>query len=975
MDTLQPGQNLGPYRIIAQAGQGGMATVYRAYHAAMDRYVAVKVLPSQLAESPEFVSRFQQEARTIAKLEHARILPVYDYGESGGLTYLVMRYLDAGTLKERMSRVPMPLAQVDRLFTQLAEALEYAHQQGVIHRDLKPSNALVDSQNNLFLTDFGIAKLLEGGAQLTTTGAMIGTPAYMSPEQAQGDKVDQRTDIYSLGVILYEMTTGRVPFEAETPLAVVLKQIGSPLPLPSSVMPNFSPAIERVLLKALAKEPNDRYATVTEFLAAWKRALTELDTVQASAPSSAEVQAVTPTRVATPSTAAKAPPLAAPPVSTPVPPPAPKRKIPVAWLIGAGAVVVIGLLAVGVIIFRPRANQNNSTATTAPVSTENFHWQSWAASNFVTVLAVHEGQLYAGGLGSVNVWDLASGERVAQYTTANGLPHASVNAVWVAENGTLWVGTNSGLARRDPDSEEWTIYGVEDGLGSSTVTAITRAGDFLVVGTKYAEPEGGGLNLFSQDNGWQTFPDFPSTSNENALAEGKLSHLVNVVWPMEGELWVGTEVGLGRYNAESGEWTRFTTDDGLPDNNIYSLFTDRDGTLWVGTANSGARFNGTNFESTAQAPQASVFGITQDADGRLYFSGGSGIWRFDPATSDWREFSVYTGDLEVYTLYAALAVEGKLYFGSDGGGPIMYDGESFEAWYSPNTLVNYALGHILPAPDDELWFMQDGGSYPDRFSLSENVWRDYVEPPCGCTPLAYDAQGNLWANEWPNSFHIVSPDGTDTRFGPEQGLLDESYVWSVAFAPDGGAWLGTDTGIAHFNGERVDKIIRAAEGGFATDSVRTVFMASDGSLWLASEPGDSFSGSVSRLKPDGAWEHYTAGNGLSSSFGLASHFVEDANGQLWMGTYGDWAYRFDGNSWEQVTGDLPSPYVLAITLAPDGSLWFATDSGAAQLRSDDWSDFEVDEDELINGVVNDIYVEPNGAVWFATSGGVSRWGP
>ncbi|MEK6574150.1 MAG: serine/threonine-protein kinase, partial [Chloroflexota bacterium] len=218
MDNVQPGQQLGPYRIINQIGQGGMATVYKAYHAAMDRYVAVKVLPRQLAESKEFMGRFQQEARTIANLEHPHILPVHDFGESGGITYFVMRFLDTGTLKERIAAGSLSLAEVDRLFTQLADALGYAHQRGVVHRDIKPSNVLVDARGDVFLTDFGIAKLMEGAAQFTATGAITGTPAYMSPEQARGEKLDQRSDIYSLGIVLYEMVTGRVPFEAETPL-------------------------------------------------------------------------------------------------------------------------------------------------------------------------------------------------------------------------------------------------------------------------------------------------------------------------------------------------------------------------------------------------------------------------------------------------------------------------------------------------------------------------------------------------------------------------------------------------------------------------------------------------------------------------------------------------------------------------------------------------------------------------------------
>jgi serine/threonine protein kinase len=275
MDQLQPGQMLGPYRIISQIGQGGMATVYKAYQPSMDRNVAVKVLPGQLADSPEFTQRFQQEARIIARLEHAHILPVFDYGESEGIHYFVMRFLDAGTLKDKMQNGhPLPLSEIDRLFTQLSDALSYAHSLGVVHRDLKPANALIDSRGNLFLTDFGIAKILESASpRLTQTDAIMGTPAYISPEQAQAQKVDQRSDIYSLGIILYEMVTGRVPYTADTPLAVILKHVTHPLPLPSSVKPDIPETIERILLKALAKNPDDRFASVNDFLAAWKIAL------------------------------------------------------------------------------------------------------------------------------------------------------------------------------------------------------------------------------------------------------------------------------------------------------------------------------------------------------------------------------------------------------------------------------------------------------------------------------------------------------------------------------------------------------------------------------------------------------------------------------------------------------------------------------------------------------------------------------
>src|SRR6185503_15535415 len=222
---------------------------------------------------------FQQEARIIAKLEHPHILPVFDYGESDGIAYFVMRYLEAGTLKEKMEAGrPLPLNEIDRIFNQLADALSYAHSHGIVHRDLKPANALIDSYGNIFLTDFGIAKLLESASpRLTQTDAIMGTPAYISPEQAQAQPVDQRSDIYSLGIILYEMVTGRVPFVADTPLAIIFKHVSDPLPLPSLIKPDIPASIEQVILKALAKEPQDRFATAAEYLSAWKRALNEKD--------------------------------------------------------------------------------------------------------------------------------------------------------------------------------------------------------------------------------------------------------------------------------------------------------------------------------------------------------------------------------------------------------------------------------------------------------------------------------------------------------------------------------------------------------------------------------------------------------------------------------------------------------------------------------------------------------------------------
>ncbi len=269
------GKTIGSYRVLEQIGVGGMAMVYKAYHPGMDRYVAIKVLPPHLSQDPDFLKRFQREARAIAKLEHAHILPVHDYGEYEGITYLAMRYVEAGTLKDRITAKRFSLDEINRIISQIGGALDYAHRMGVIHRDVKPGNVLVDEQGDTYLTDFGLARMMEPTEKLTASGVGLGTPAYMSPEQGQGDKVDHRSDIYSLGVILYEMVTGHVPYEAETPMAIVLKHINDELPLPRTIAPSVPPSIERVILKALAKAPSDRYQTAGELVQALVKATSE----------------------------------------------------------------------------------------------------------------------------------------------------------------------------------------------------------------------------------------------------------------------------------------------------------------------------------------------------------------------------------------------------------------------------------------------------------------------------------------------------------------------------------------------------------------------------------------------------------------------------------------------------------------------------------------------------------------------------
>jgi hypothetical protein len=269
------GETLGQFRIVEPIGRGGMAAVFRAYQPSLDRYVAIKVLSAQHALTPGFSERFVREARAIAQLNHPNILPVIDFGQEGDLSYIVMKYVPAGTLKDKMGR-PMALEEVLRLIEGIAAALDHAHERGILHRDVKPRNVLLDEGDWVLLADFGLAKMMAGDEGLTGSGVGIGTPAYMSPEQGQGQTVDARTDIYSLGVVLYEMVTGQLPFDAETPFAIVMKHITEPLPLPRSLRPDLPEAVERVILKAVAKAPEDRFETAGDLARSLRSAVAEL---------------------------------------------------------------------------------------------------------------------------------------------------------------------------------------------------------------------------------------------------------------------------------------------------------------------------------------------------------------------------------------------------------------------------------------------------------------------------------------------------------------------------------------------------------------------------------------------------------------------------------------------------------------------------------------------------------------------------
>jgi Tol biopolymer transport system component len=342
-------RKIGHYEIKDEIGRGGMATVYRAYDPRVKRDVALKLLPLEFSHDPTFRSRFEREAQTIAALEHSAIVPVHDYGEENGQAYLVMRYMPGGSLVDRLKAGPLALADVAAILKRVGAALDSAHNQGVIHRDIKPGNILFDRHDDAYLSDFGIVKLTEATAALSGSG-IIGTPAYMAPEMSKPDGLTPLIDIYGLGVTLYQVLTGRLPFEAPTPVGMLMAHMTEPVPDIRVSQPDLPEGVQAVIERALAKDPRQRYQTAGELAADFQAAVAgaPLATREGASP----VPGLkTPVRSGAQDAWTQA---------AATPSPATRRKLPRwAWIV-AGVVLLILVVAVVALAVR---------AVTAPAST------------------------------------------------------------------------------------------------------------------------------------------------------------------------------------------------------------------------------------------------------------------------------------------------------------------------------------------------------------------------------------------------------------------------------------------------------------------------------------------------------------------------------------------------------------------------------------------------------------------------------
>ena len=355
---LTPGQTIGQYRIVQKIGEGGMGAVYKADQPSIPRAVVIKVLGSGFAEYTDALDRFRRELDMITRLEHPHILPVYDYGEINGNPYIVMRYMTGGSLQDRLQSGGWTRSEGLRLLDQVALALDFAHDRGIIHRDLKPGNVLVDDAGNAYLADFGLAKSISGTQDLTATGSTLGSPAYMSPEQARGEKLTRQSDIYAFAVLVYRVLSGRLPFESDTAWGFITAHLSEePAPI-RRFAPDLPPAVESVLADGLAKDPLARPDRATDLMASLHAGLSGGAAIPASPSTSRSSQAAVSGSAVSGSRAV----------------PAPRRRAP-AWrlpaIVAAGAValLVFGGIA-AVVLYFGATSLRGDTVTTYPVGDE-----------------------------------------------------------------------------------------------------------------------------------------------------------------------------------------------------------------------------------------------------------------------------------------------------------------------------------------------------------------------------------------------------------------------------------------------------------------------------------------------------------------------------------------------------------------------------------------------------------------------------
>ncbi len=972
------GKTLGSYRLVEQIGQGGMATVFKAYQPSMDRYVAVKILPSHFTQDATFVARFTQEARVLAKLEHPHILPVYDYGEQEGITYLVMRYIEAGTLHDLITqRGTLNLHEIARLLGQVGRALGYAHERGVIHRDIKPSNVLIDPQGNAFLTDFGIAKIVAGTANYTGTGAVIGTPAYMAPEQGLGKPLDARCDIYALGVMLYEMVTGQVPFDAETPLAVMMKHVYDPLPLPRSLRPDVPEVIERIILKALAKLPEDRFQSAVQMVETLERAVDGLPTEVSLPPIPGGATAVIPTLPPSPPAAAPAAPAPAPsPAPAAATEPVPERKKrPFPWLPVAGGVVGLVILVVALLVWRTpppdgaeelppatlRATQVAGDARTpAPAlySTELTldnrddacvvdagQWDACEGSdcggvpygdNFayaepgcVDCRISCNFRITAGGLYDVWTWWPRGADRATDTPYTLVYPDGeTVIHVNQRDQGNTWYPLAT-LALEADSTFSVIVSGSETGYANLDGVRLTPATGWrsymnhnrlsaVAVQGNYVWGGGAG-GLVRWDVAHETYDLFTTA---NGLPDNDVNALLVAD---DGRLWVATRAGIAVFDGE--KWSTFSKSSGVEPGWTTALYKDEDGGIWAGRLSVEpqlAYYNGTAWSAAPASPLPASFPrpktLLRDEDWGLFVGlENQGLAHFDGAA--WRVYTTADG-LPSDTVEALQIVDDVLYVACSQG-VVRMDVKSGS--FTPLTpLADAAIHTIYGARNGMVWF---GGPGVFAYDPDDDEWTTF-------TADAYPTL--LWA--------------TTAIAG------DADVLW---FATEGG-------GLVRYDGDTWQTW--AFPTTLASNNVRSIVQDGDGALWFAHSGAG-----LTRYAPDrGVWQAFGEAEGVPNDSGFPG---VDSAGRVWIGYYGE-LRRYDSSGWQIVKpAALDGVTVYGITFGPDDIMWVWGYDKLLRYaaRTDSWTTFTAADHPLLAQRFNAFYAASDGTLWIAGKGSLAHY--
>jgi serine/threonine protein kinase len=983
------GKWLGGYQIVEQIGQGGMATVFKAYQPSMDRYVAVKILPSHFTEDESFLGRFTQEARTLAHLEHPHILPVHDYGEQEGTTFLVMRYVKAGTLKDLSDREgPLELERATRILSEVGSALDYAHSQGVVHRDIKPSNVLIDQHGNTFLTDFGIAKLVAETAQFTASGAIIGTPAYMSPEQGMGRPADYRCDIYALGVMLYELVTGRVPYEAETPLAVLLKHVNDPLPLPRQIKPDLPAAVERVILKAMAKNPDDRFQSAGAMVDALAEAVAPQPTeiVSPPFPAGAEEAATLARDVGGPPSVESTPPLQTADSTTPPVDPTVRRletKAPAQarkpWLFLAGGALLLGLLLVVGVLVVPNLTDSESsptpvvqaqatpatvsqvTATEAgsgrpaaapsagepgPVQEVAPGWTSWTNGNFVHALARQGDTLWAGGDGGLVRWDLTDGSHT-KLGGEDGLASIRINDLLVDDEGVLWIATDAGISRYDGETS--ITYDGADGLDANQIQALYQDGS----GGLWAGSRGGELGLNYYDgNSWgpPTIPPLPVAYPAIRALNGS----------EDVELVVGLEdQGLAFFDGEA--WTSVPTTTGRIAINEVTDVLLTDESMWVSFDQGVVRFDdGMAWEEVLS--EEYVYTLHKTADGKLWFGGEGYALRYDPSNGDWDEFETNSNSIDGVPVTDIVEDGDGLWFGTYGGGVAFYDGSDWETWALDEEVGGNVIEAIRQDGQGAVWFAHDDGAGLSRYESEGDVWQVFGESE-GALDWpgipAVDSDGNLWIGEF-GELRWFDGQGWQRFTAPE---LTDVEISVVEIGPDDVRWLITDGGLVRYNPASDEWETFTEADHPIMEDIWSILAASDGTVWLGGED--------ELVRWDGnTWSPPEAAGDAPSS---VDDLAEASDGSLWVAADGELGHLADGR-WSYSGWDSEG-WLERVAVGPDGSVWAGHEGlGRYDPVAGEWEMF-TPIGGLGREIVRAIHVTPEGVVWIGTEGGIRRYVP